>query len=269
MKRKKLLILLILLTYSLFAVKKPDQITFITEDKRIFPVLMNSGSQVLSKDGGLFVDISHLISKEIKVPIKITRYPLNRALVILKAGKADGFLTLSYKPEREESVVYPKINDKVNEKLRIYYSQYCFYARLDSKVFWDKKSKNLINNHKPIGAQLGYSVNHTVKMLGYDIEEVNEVRENFIKLLNQRIDVLVAHENTGDGYVYKYPSLFKKILPPVSKKAYYIVFSHQFYYKYPQLCQQIWEISSSLVQTDQYQSAKKNYLKSANIELFP
>ncbi len=61
-------------------------------------------------------------------------------------------------------------------------------------------------------------------------------------LVSGRIDAVAAQDFTFDPFLNKQPyKQVTKLVKPLMSKPYYLIFSHQFYQKNPEIAEQLWD----------------------------
>ncbi len=99
---------------------------------------------------------------------------------------------------------------------------------------------------KGIGVLTGYSIIDVLREkyhMNVDAAGVKHIFQNFRKLLLNRISAVVELGMAGDivaNSSEQFKSNIIKMSPPFATKPYYLVFSHQFVKKHPELAKKIW-----------------------------
>ncbi len=217
------------------------QIKFGYSDVEAFPFQINHEAQ----PPGIALEIITRVAKDIGISIIFLQLPNKRVLHSLQKGEIDGAFMYSYKPERESDGHFPMKNGKPDEKKRIATLSYYMYKLKDCPLQWDGEKLscpdfNVINNK--IGANTGYSIVDDLKNKGIEVDDgARTTDQNFKKLLNKRI-IGYAHQNlVADNYIkHNNITAIEKLPIPIVTKSYYLLFSHQFMKKNPQLAEKIW-----------------------------
>lgn len=116
------------------------------------------------------------------------------------------------------------------------------------------------NLNGPIGAELGFSIIDSLKKWGASVVTFTgpEACFKFLTEFNQLSGVAV-HDSTGGRFLHKYKNL-EQVSTPLETKAYYLLFSHQFYNAHPELSEKIWDIIAELRDsTKEWQELKEKY----------
>ncbi len=218
-------------------------LTFACEDKLDFPHVMGDGQALVLDKPGASVEFIRLLGEELGLQITIKRLPWKRALELeLKEGTIDGLFPVSYKKEREAFGVLPWKGGKADETRSMFLSSYFFYKLKSSPLAWDGKA--LKNLQGPIGAPRGYSIAGDLRQMGYEVQESDDVRKDMKRLSLGWLAALAGLEPAQDFLLETNPELGKdivKVQPAISTKHYYLMLSHSFVDKHPELAQRIWD----------------------------
>lgn len=213
------------------------------EDKLDFPHVLGDGQEIAATRPGVSIEFIQMLGEELGVRIVIKRLPWKRALELeLKDGTIDGLFPISYTKEREVFGVLPMKDAKPDESRRMFESSYFFYKLKASPLAWD--GKHLKNLNGPIGAPRGYSIVGDLRQMGYEVQESDDVRKDMKRLSMGWLAVLAGLEPAQDYLLNTNPELGKDIMkvhPALSTKHYYLMLSHSFVEKDPQLAQRIWD----------------------------
>ncbi|WP_163833447.1 substrate-binding periplasmic protein [Spartinivicinus ruber] len=235
----------------------PKAVIVAIEDSGSFPIYREAASNYTGKHPGYFIEFLQAIARDLNVNINIVRMPWKRCLISLQEGRINAVTTASYKPEREKSGRYPKKAGQLDVSRRFNTSSYFLYAVKDLLVKWDG---NILENKSnlSVGAQRGFSIVADLNNLGVKTTEVDNPESGFIMLLNNRLSALAVHENVGQVYVRKYNNI-KQLSPPLKTKPYFLIISHQFYSKYPEFSEEIWNTVEKLRNSSQIATIKDKY----------
>lgn len=251
-----IIILILLILPENILAQNPSKIIVALNEKPSFPNRGMKGTENLKNPGVAFETLK-MIEKQIGIPFNFVRLPYKRCLYDLENGKVDAVMTGSYKEEREKHGVYPMKNGKPDLSRKVYDSAYYLYVLNDSKVMWD--GKKFYNLSGTVGAELGFSIIEDLQKSGIIVRTAPNAEANFELLLNRRLAGVVAHETTGQRFIYKYPKI-KQLEPSLDSKPYFLLISHQFYTLYPELSEKIWNAISRLrEETSEWRELKKKY----------
>lgn len=225
-----------------------QSLTFACEDKMDFPHVLGEGQALAPKKPGASVEFIRLLGEELGLTITIKRLPWKRALELeLKNGTIDGLFPVSHKKEREAFGVLPWKDGKVDESRSMFTSTYFFYKLKSSPLVWDGKVLKALRG--PIGAPRGYSIVGDLRDMGYEVQESDDVRKDMKRLGQGWLGAMAGLESAQDHLLESSPELGRnivKVQPPISTKPYYLMLSHAFSEKNPELAQRIWDACRAL-----------------------
>jgi len=147
---------------------------------------------------GIDIDIIDKIFKDLNIKYKVDILPWARAWKMIEHGCADASLSTSRKSKRMPYVFYPKED--------MWTSEYVFFCK---KKFYNNKFNGYEfaqKNKLMIGIIRGNSYhdsfwqafpNKKNGSLNEQLEEVKDVNLNFLKLLNERIDLYIIDKTIG------------------------------------------------------------------------
>ncbi len=212
------------------------------EDKTQFPYYMGNTKDVLEHPG-VAVEMVKLLEKKLpNLVVNLRRFPWRRCLISLKEGKSDGIFNASFKPSRMEIGRYPWRGGKVDTRRRLTIIRYSLYKHKQSKLGWD--GKTFSNLAGKIGAPRAYSIVGDLEKMGVGVEESPWTKNDFKKLVRHRVAGVAAQDVTGDFLLEQHRQEFEsivKVSPPLKVKPYYLMLSHQFVNRHPELAEQIWD----------------------------
>lgn len=206
--------------------------------EKSYPNMMGQGPEIPNPPG-IVIDIIKQTAKDIGVKIELRRLPDKRLFVHLKNGKADGNFSHSFSKDRMEFGVYPMKNGEPDSDKRTNTAQYYLYKSKGSSL--QSTAESLTQNGTLIGAQLGFSIVNDLTALGAKVTEVESSESLFKMLETGRVNGIAIHDNEGDFYVKTNKlNQIEKVEPPLKTKHYYLMFSHQFVEKHPQIAEKFW-----------------------------
>ncbi len=249
---------MVLFASALMTDAAPVELNVAYEDKTQFPYYMGNTSEVLDQPG-VAVEMVQLLEKEIpNLTVNLHRFPWGRCLSRLKQGVSDGIFNASFKPSRMEIGRYPWKDGKVDPSRRLTTISYSLYKRKQSPLAWDGVS--FANLEGKIGAPRAYSIVGDLRKMGVAVEESPWTKNDFKKLIRDRIAGVAAQDVTGDFLLEQHRQEFEsivKVTPPLKVKPYYLMLSHQFVNKYPELAEQIWDTLAKIREESLAPLAKK------------
>jgi polar amino acid transport system substrate-binding protein len=257
---KKLIFSLIITSFSFF-IHAETIFTVAYEDKVQFPYYMGESSKVLSQNPGAAVELIQLIESKVPgVKVVLKRYPWKRCLNELEKGTVDGAFNASFKEARLKFGAYPWVADHVDPDRRLTTIAYYFYKKKGTEFSWD--GKNVSGANSSVGAPAGYSIVGDLKKMGLKVSESSSSETNLKKLTSGRVSAVALQEVTGDYYINKDSkfSTIEKVEPPLKTKPYYLMISHQFKNKHPDLAKKIWSAVAEL-REEQLKKLTEKYFK--------
>ncbi len=261
MKGKGIFLLLFInVVFVVYA--KPVKVTFGYQDSSNYPFQTGEGADINWEKPGIAVEMLKLIEKEGNIEITFERLPWKRGLDRLKKGIIDGLFSASYKSERLAFGAFPMKNNKVDEEKRSYYNSYSLYKISGSSISWD--GKKISNLRYGLSSVRGFSIVNDLRKMGIKIYEYNSTAKCMRQLVEGRIDGVAALELAGDSILFGDKKRFAKIVkvkPPLKTKAYYLMFSHQFIQKNPELAKTIWNAIARVRESEQIKGINRKYFK--------
>ncbi|MBN3563739.1 substrate-binding periplasmic protein [Aliamphritea spongicola] len=205
-----------------------------------FPYFLGKG-EALASPPGISVDLINYVSEELQLNIDYQRMPGQRVLQSLKRGDLDAAFIFSYKEARREFGVFPMKDGKVDTERRMDTLSYVLYRPVSSKLNWNGSDFEQLNGS--LAAKLNYSIVADIKKKSIEVVEGRSTSQLFSMLAAKRVEGVVDQEAIADAYLQKQQtSKFEKARLPLAEKHYYLIFSHQFAEKNPQITESIWDL---------------------------
>ncbi len=243
MKIMKRIIVLFFLFLATIPANAKTQFVFAFEAQELFPYFMGNTSDIIEKNPGATIEMIKLLENNLPIKISFSRHSWKRNLLDLKDGKVDGIVS-SYKPDRLEFGVYPMENGKPDPEKSLDISNYHLYVMAGAGIVWSPERLKFTGVEKPIGTPYGYSIAALLKKTKVRVDEYGNATENLTKLVAGRLSGAALLEFDADRILFhgkeKFPGVVK-LDPPLISKYYYLMMSHQFYKKYNQLSEKIWD----------------------------
>ncbi|MCJ7435688.1 MAG: transporter substrate-binding domain-containing protein [Anaerolineales bacterium] len=215
-----------------------NAIRLVYSDVEAYPIQMGNGETVADPPG-IVIEIIAQAAKELGLNIIVERRPNKRVLTELEEGTADGAFSYSYKEERLINGQYPMKDGQLDSSSRLVTISYYVYKMKDSPLDWD--GSQFINLDGAIGANAGYSIVDDLRNKGVEVEEAKSTEQNFEKLKLGRIAGYATQDITADRIVEsgQYGEIVK-VPTPLATKDYFLMFSHQFMEKHPDIAEKLW-----------------------------
>ncbi|WP_019615854.1 substrate-binding periplasmic protein [Psychromonas ossibalaenae] len=254
----------VLCLYSVIFQVGAVQLTIAYENKAQPPYYMGNSHSVPKLQPGITVEMIQMLEQSIPgLEITLLRRPWPRCLKELGANSVDGIFNASYKSERLQAGWYPTTDGShsgpIDTARRTITIAYSLYTLKDSLLSWDGQNFTNLNASK-IAAPLGYSIVGDLENKGITVIKSLSSRMTFEMLIRRRVEGIVLQEVTGDAILQAYPKEYQqaaKVTPAVAVKPYYLMLSHGFVQKHPQLAQQIWDSLRVIRETQFYGIALK------------
>ncbi len=241
--------LILLVSAKVLCAQEPDILCY--EDQDYQPYLVDTSDEPRKPNPGVLVELSQLAFKKVGLDIRFVRRPWKRCMRLVQEGQAVGMFGVIYLQEREKVGMYPMKNDKPDDERRLLSVDYPIFTQTKTKPFWDGKSFQSKHSLK-IGTPLGYA---TVKSLEND----HHIKPNTTYLPEEGLRLVADYKM--DGYIvekYVGLSLLKKLhledklvpqMPPFQHQDLYLLLSHQFYKRSPQIAEKLWSVIGQLRQS--------------------
>ena len=136
---------------------------------------------------GIDVDILTEVFARMRQPISIRLYPFARAVYMIKAGQADAIFPFGKDAERELFAHYPRE--------ALFEMSVSLFVRKDSPITFNGDFKSLgsytfgVVREAKFGEQFDAAVRDGIIT---QIEEVTDFHQNILKLVNNRLDIIVG-----------------------------------------------------------------------------
>jgi len=238
----KSFILFILLGISVNANAEPVNLLLAYENKEQPPYYYGNTTRIPSSPG-IAVDIVKQLEKRISgLKINFVRYPWKRCLLHLRKGEVDGLFKATYKLERTKTGRFPMLDGKIDPERKIAVMSNSLYKLKQSSIGWDGINFNKVDGY--ICAPRGYIITSILKEKNIQVIESGSSMSCLKKVMLKRVAAGALQTVTGDALLKTHPERFKhleKVSPPLSTKPQYLMLSHQFVKKYPELAERIWD----------------------------
>jgi polar amino acid transport system substrate-binding protein len=241
-------------TLPALAAEKPASVKLCYDNVDVYPWVVG---------GNKGLNITHLRMVEQKVGIKfeLVSLPWKRCLEDMKHGAVDGAFAASFKPDRLELGVYPGGGDKPDASKMMMMDGYTLYKVKGSAVTFDGKT---IANLKDaaVGAQAGYSVVDLLKGMGVRVDDGTRSADDTLrKLIAGRVGAAALLTLEGDESIKQaeFAGKVEKVSPPLVEKPYYLMFSKQFYARYKDAANEIWDQVAVVRESPEFKKAMREF----------
>ncbi|MDM8523826.1 transporter substrate-binding domain-containing protein [Desulfococcaceae bacterium HSG8] len=247
----KSFVLFILLGISVNANAESVNLVLAYENKEQPPYYYGNTTRIPSSPG-ITVDIVKQLENRIPgLKINFVRYPWKRCLLHLQKGEVDGLFKATYKLERTKTGRYPMRDGKIDPERKIAVMSNSLYKLKQSAIGWDGKNFSNVNGY--ICAPRGYIITSILKEINIQVIESDSSMSCLAKVMLKRVAAAALQTVTGDALFKTYPERFRhleKVSPPLSTKPQYLMLSHQFVIKNPEMAERIWNAIAAIRQED-------------------
>ena len=217
------------------------------ENQSYPPYFMGDQSTFPVKNPGILVEIIDASLKENGFKAEFIRRPWKRCLKLIEQNKVDGIFASIHLKEREIIGRYPylpvriSISNKPDPKRRLRRVTYSLFKKIGSDFDWDGTSFS--NIKQSIGAPIGYVV---VKKLKDDHNITANTRhlpaKGLAHVAEGHLDAYIVESSIGNSLVRKHGLADKliEIEQPFASYDWYMMISHQFYNRDPEMADKIW-----------------------------
>ncbi|WP_421784049.1 substrate-binding periplasmic protein [Kiloniella litopenaei] len=217
------------------------------ENQSYPPYFMGDQSTFPVKNPGILVEIIDASLKQNGFKAEFIRRPWKRCLKLIEQNKVDGIFASIHLKEREIIGRYPylpvriSISNKPDPKRRLRRVTYSLFKKKGSDFDWDGTSFS--NIKQSIGAPIGYVV---VKKLKDDHNITANTRhlpaKGLAHVAEGHLDAYIVESSIGNSLVRKHGLADKliEIEQPFASYDWYMMISHQFYNRDPEMADKIW-----------------------------
>ena len=229
---------LLILVFLLSDAWAQQEIRLAYSETESYPYQLGNGPKVASPPG-IAIDIIERAAENIGIRVIFERYPNNLILSHLHHGVIDGIFIFSYLKEREVFGVYPMKAGLPDIDKRIAQISYFLYRNKGSKADWD--GERFTPENVSVATQSAFSIIAMLRSHRLAVAEVDEVDQLYRLLKSGRVDAVATQDILLDPYIREQQlSDIERDWPPLETRDYYLMLSHQFYGKYPELAQSLW-----------------------------
>ncbi|MCC2956952.1 transporter substrate-binding domain-containing protein [Massilia sp. IC2-477] len=195
---------------------------------------------------GLNFELLADVARRTGVSFDYQSMPWKRCLEQLKANQVDGAFSVSFKRDRMVLGAYPGVvagvdNPHADTSKRMHMDSYVLVRPRGSRLDWDGKKFHNLDGR--IGFQLGYSVGDFLRAHGVAIDEGSQRADELAqKLVAGRLaGAALGGRTTAQLMRSSYADRLEVLPVPLLEQAYYLVLSHAFAAKNPQLAARLWD----------------------------
>ncbi len=167
--------------------------------------------------------------------------PWKRCAHLIATGQMDATVPVVWSPERETWAVYPKENNgQLDTSLRLRRADYFIYVPKSSQLEWD--GTTFSGGASSLWAPIGYKVYEMLREHRALTLERYGMDEAFKMVALNRLDGAVTEHSDADYYIaqLQLADRIKKLPTPFYSDDWYLVFSYDFFERYPDIAKAIW-----------------------------
>ena len=214
--------------------------------------------------GGLNFELLAEVARRLGIVFDYQSMPWKRCLAQVKANQVSGAFAVSFSRERLALGAYPGTRGamrgeqgQADPDKRMHVDRYVLLRRKGTRVDWD--GKRFANVDGRIGFQLGYSVGDFLRAQNVPVDEGSQQADELVqKLLAGR--VVAAALGGGDAVRLMRTAYAKDIeVLPVAlvEKPYYLLLSHAFVARHPDLAERIWKTIEEVRSSPAYRKRER------------
>ena len=195
---------------------------------------------------GLNFELLAEVARRTGVTFDYQSMPWKRCLEQLKANQVDGAFSVSFSPERVALGAFPGVganpaSPQADPSKRMHMDSYVLVRRRGSRLDWDGKRFHNLDGR--IGFQLGYSVGSLLRAHGVAIDEGSQRSDELAqKLVAGRLaGAALGGRTTAELMRGPFAGELEVVPVPLIEKPYYLVLSHAFAARQPQLVTRLWD----------------------------
>lgn len=233
-----------------------NKILFCYQNTELYPNYIGSGSAKPESKPGVAIELLDLIAADAGVSFRYVRYPWNRCLALMAAGRLDSVLA-SYTQERARLAVFPMQGARPDLTKSLVSSSYFLFHRSGQRQ-WD--GKEFTNPAITVAAPLGYSIVGDLQAKNISVMEAGTTKDLLDLLIYNRVDAVAAPGTAADAIirddVTKYSSINKDPIP-LRESPNFIVFSHRFATENNETVERVWQSAMKIRDTQRDAILKK------------
>jgi len=227
-------------------------------DQAVYPFHLGEGGEI-PQPPGMAVDLTLRLLRQSGLSVELLRLPIRRLHEELRAGRVDGWLGLSYTPERAEYLAYPLHGGQPDSARRLLASQYALYRPLGGSAHWAMQTGTIQAGTMqagltptgfiptgltsgPLGMPAGFALVQDMRGQGLAVEEFSDAAHMFRLLALNRLGAVLAKENAADRMIEGLgmaPRIEK--LPGLMARDYFLAVNKRLYAERRDAIEALWD----------------------------
>ncbi|WDE11331.1 transporter substrate-binding domain-containing protein [Thalassomonas haliotis] len=218
---------------------QPLEIRLAYSDTESYPYQLGNSEKVASPPG-IAVDIIKTAAENIGIRVIFVRHPNSLIFSHLHHGVIDGIFIFSYLKAREVFGVYPMKAGVPDIDKRITQISYFLYRTKEGKLDWD--GGGFTPKGMSVATQSAFSIVDMLCAHDLAVAEVKGIEQLYRLLKSGRVDAVATQDILLEPYIKAQQIKdIERDWPPLETRDYYLMLSHQFYEKYPQIAEKLWQ----------------------------
>lgn len=237
-------------------------------DQPVYPFHLGAGGEI-PQPPGMAVDLTLRLLRQSGLSVELLRLPIRRLHEEVRAGRVDGWLGLSYTPERAEYLAYPLNGGQPDSARRLLASQYALYRPLGGSAHWAMQTGTIQAGltptgfiphgltppgltppgltptgltSGPLGMPAGFALVQDMRGQGLAVEEFGDAAHMFRLLALNRLGAVLAKENAADRMIEALgmaPRIEK--LPGLMARDYFLAVNKRLYAERHDAIEALWD----------------------------
>jgi len=237
------------------------QLVLATDDTPGPPYIIGGGTSFKLEKPGIEIELYNRVAARLGLQFIYKRFSWARCLELVKSGHVDGIFPASFKKARLALGVYPMKNGQPDAGRKTRDNTYSLYKLKTTPLTWDGRKITQLGDGA-IGVPVGWAIAEDLKAMGVAVSDIHLPSSSMDMLIGKRFAGLALLETVADAYLIAKPEAYKTIVrlsPPLKSNAYYLLLSHQFVSRHPDLAEKIWDAVAAIQKTDAYRQAAAEY----------
>lgn len=236
---------------------RPAEITVALPTEAFFPLLLGNGPALHQPHPGLLVDALELLAERAGVTIHYRRQPRKRGLMSLQQGRVDGVISSTALDDVRSQGHLPGGTGRLDSARAVLSWRWGLYRLKGDHEDHPWPRSAVVPTASSVGQRL--------RRHGVRVYENPSLQGRFEMLLRGRVQAVAADRLYAEHLLAVTPRFRERIepLPAALGRGYsYLVFSDDFYERYPEFCELLWNQLSEIQQSAELWDRVPEYLDS-------